>query len=88
MERKKQYVILQVSFELLLQNRFGKITVSKRIKDYIRSFERAVFFVFKREIKQNNICNIYFFIHHEIYMSFGALTSFFVKIEQIIFSII
>ena len=32
------YVILQVYFE--------KITVSKRIKDYIRSFERTVFFCF------------------------------------------
>ena len=40
------FVILQVQFELLLQNIFGKITDSIRIKDYIRSFERAVFFAF------------------------------------------
>ena len=28
-----------------------KITVSKRIKDYIRSFERAVFFLYIKEVK-------------------------------------
>ena len=40
------FVILQVHFGKILQFEFGKITVSKRIKDYIRSFERAVFFLY------------------------------------------
>ena len=40
----KQYVILQVHFGKILQFEFGKITVSKCIKDYISSFERVVFF--------------------------------------------
>ena len=40
------FVIVQVHFEKILQFEFGKITVNKRIKDYIRSFERAVFFLY------------------------------------------
>ena len=49
----KQYVILQVHFEKIWQFEFGKITVRKRIKEYIRSLKRAVFFAFKQEIKQD-----------------------------------
>ena len=40
------FVILQVHFGKIWQFEFGKITVSKRIRDYIRSFERAVFFLY------------------------------------------
>ena len=41
-------VILQVRFEKIWQIEFGKIKVSKRIKDYIRSLKRAVFFNIQR----------------------------------------
>ena len=40
-------VILQVHFGNTWQFEFGKITVSKHIKDYIRSLNRAVFFELK-----------------------------------------
>ena len=39
-------VILQVHFEKIWQFEFGKITDSIRIKDYIRSLKRAVFFLY------------------------------------------
>ena len=47
------FVILQVHFGKIWQFEFGKITVRKLIKEYIRSFERTVFFAFKQEIKQD-----------------------------------
>ena len=45
-------VILQVHFGKIWQFEFGKITLSKRIKEYIRSFERAVFFLYIKEVKE------------------------------------
>ena len=44
--KNNNFVIIQVHFEKIWQIEFGKITLSKRIKDYIRSFERAVFFLY------------------------------------------
>ena len=42
----KFFVIVQVHFGKILQFEFGKITDSIRIKDYIRSLKRAVFFLY------------------------------------------
>ena len=41
------FVILQVHFGKIWQIEFGKIIVSKRIKDYMRLLKKAVFFYFK-----------------------------------------
>jgi len=56
-------VILQVHFEKIWQFEFGKITVSKRIKDYIRSLKRAVFFLYIKEVKEIKVYIIITYIN-------------------------
>ena len=53
------FVILQVHFGKILQFWFGKITINKRIKDYIRSLKRAVFFLLYKEVKEIKVILLY-----------------------------